>query len=59
MPDPEIKLAGHLNLDEAEKVIADCKDHPGGYDQLTIRIYQDGTGELCSTNGVSAPINFS
>ena len=54
----QLKLAGYLDQAAVEKVLADVRAHQGGYDALEVRLFEDGTGELRSTFGASAPISF-
>lgn len=41
-----------------EKVIADAKAHAGGYDPVEVRVYDDGTGEIRTPQGVVCEITF-
>jgi hypothetical protein len=57
MSQKEIERAGNLNAEALKKVIADADAH-GDYDQIKVFVYKDGTGEVRTSRGVSAPIQF-
>jgi hypothetical protein len=53
----ELQMVGNLNVEQVQKVLDDCRAH-GDYDLLKVSIYKDGTGEIHSSAGVSAEIQF-
>ena len=57
MPQKEIERAGNLNASELAKVVADADAH-GDYDQIKAFVYKDGTGEVRTSRGVTALIQF-
>ena len=57
MSQKEIERTGNLNTGELAKVVEDANAH-GDYDQIKVFVYKDGTGEVRTSRGVTAPIQF-